>query len=172
VRFEWGISGAQAVRGACYVVVDVLSFTTAVSVAVEAGTAVYPYRWRDDSATTYAQRVGAILAVGRRAATSQVPWTLSPAALRDAPAVPALVLPSPNGSTITAALAGKPVVAACLQIGPVRELARQHPTHQRHIGADLIGVHPDLPIAPDPQRVAPAASTLSLCRAGESGSLP
>jgi 2-phosphosulfolactate phosphatase len=115
VRFEWGISGARAVPGACYVVVDVLSFTTAVSVAVEAGTAVYPYQWRDDSAPEYAQRVGAVLAAGRRATTSQARWTLSPAALRDAPAAPALVLPSPNGSTITAALAGKPVVAACLR---------------------------------------------------------
>jgi 2-phosphosulfolactate phosphatase len=125
VRFDWGISGARAVPGACYVVVDVLSFTTAVSVAVEAGTAVYPYQWQD--ATAYARRVGALLAAGRRAATSQLPWTLSPAALRHAPAVPALVLPSPNGSTITTALAGKPVVAACLRNAAA--VARHLTTH-------------------------------------------
>jgi 2-phosphosulfolactate phosphatase len=115
VRFEWGLSGARAIHGACYVIVDVLSFTTSVCVAVEAGTALYPYQWHDASAAAYAERVGAVLAAGQRSATEQVPWSLSPAALRRAPAVPALVLPSPNGSAIAAALAGRPVVAACLR---------------------------------------------------------
>jgi 2-phosphosulfolactate phosphatase len=115
VRFEWGISGARTLSGACYVVVDVLSFTTSVCVAVDRGTAVYPFQWRDVTAAAYAQQVGAVLATGRRAATSQVPWSLSPAALRHAPAVPALVLPSPNGSAIAAALTGRRVVAACLR---------------------------------------------------------
>jgi 2-phosphosulfolactate phosphatase len=115
VRFEWGISGARAIHGACYVIVDVFSFTTSVCVAVEAGTAVYPYQWHDASAAAHAERVGAVLAAGRRSATEQVPWSLSPAALRRAPTVPALVLPSPNGSAIAAALAGKPVIAACLR---------------------------------------------------------
>jgi hypothetical protein len=41
VRFEWGPTGARqmAPDAACLVVVDVLSFTTSVTVAVEAGTA-------------------------------------------------------------------------------------------------------------------------------------
>ena len=56
VRVEWGPTGAArlAPHVACLVVVDVLSFTTAVSVASDAGTTVYPYAWRDETAAAYA----------------------------------------------------------------------------------------------------------------------
>ncbi|MEV6249711.1 2-phosphosulfolactate phosphatase [Streptomyces sp. NPDC051742] len=119
VSFGWGPVEAEvlAARAACVVVVDVLSFTTAVGVAVEAGAAVHPYRWRDATALAYAESVGAVLAVGRREATPEHPWTLSPAALRTAPMPERLVLPSPNGSTIAAGAAsyGATVVAASLR---------------------------------------------------------
>ncbi|WP_174371890.1 2-phosphosulfolactate phosphatase [Nocardia exalbida] len=117
VRLEWGSAGAMALGpgSACVVVVDVLSFTTSVSVAVEAGTQVLPYPWRDDAAAEFAARQGAALAVGRRAVSEQQPWSLSPAALRRAPVAGRLVLPSPNGSAIAAAVRGVPVVAACLR---------------------------------------------------------
>ncbi|TDC45765.1 hypothetical protein E1212_28315 [Jiangella ureilytica] len=121
VRVEWGPAGAArlAPHVACLVVVDVLSFTTAVSVAAEAGTTVYPYAWRDETAAAYADTVGARLAVGRRAADRHSPWSLSPAALRAAPPTPRLVLPSPNGSAIAAAARdSRPevaVVAGCLR---------------------------------------------------------
>ncbi|MEV5983204.1 2-phosphosulfolactate phosphatase [Streptomyces sp. NPDC052114] len=117
VCFEWGPVGAErlAAGAACLVVVDVLSFTTSVTVAVEAGTRVHPYRWRDESASAFAEQVGAALAVGRRAATDAAPWSLSPAALRRAPFTPRLVLPSPNGSAIAAAAADATVVAASLR---------------------------------------------------------
>ncbi|SEE54514.1 2-phosphosulfolactate phosphatase [Jiangella alba] len=119
VRVDWGLAGARrlAPHVACLVVVDVLSFTTAVSVAADAGTTVYPYAWRDESAAGYAQTVGARLAVGRRATSAEHPWSLSPAALRAAPAPPRLVLPSPNGSAIAAAARddGAVVVAGCLR---------------------------------------------------------
>lgn len=116
VSFGWGPVEARALGGAaCVVVVDVLSFTTSVGVAVEAGAVVHPYRWRDATAAAYAERVGAALAVGRREATPEHPWTLSPAALRAAPTPPRLVLPSPNGSTIAAEAGGATVVAASLR---------------------------------------------------------
>ncbi|MFB7115609.1 2-phosphosulfolactate phosphatase [Streptomyces sp. NPDC056291] len=117
VRFEWGPTGAQqlASDAACLVVVDVLSFTTSVTVAVEAGTQVFPYPWRDETASAFAQNKVAALAVGRRAATSASPWSLSPAALRQAPFTPRLVLPSPNGSAIAAAAGDSMVVAGCLR---------------------------------------------------------
>lgn len=119
VRFEWGLAGAMALgpSSSCLVVVDVLSFTTAVSVAVEAGTRVYPYAWQDRSATDFARRNRAELAVYRRAVTDATPWSLSPAGLRRAPFTERLVLPSPNGSSICAAAAvgGATVVAACLR---------------------------------------------------------
>jgi 2-phosphosulfolactate phosphatase len=117
VRFEWGAAGAERLAAgvACLVVVDVLSFTTSVSVAVEAGTRVHPYAWRDESASAFARSNAAELAVGRRAVTPDAPWSLSPAALRRAPFTPRLVLPSPNGSAIAAAAGGSAVVAGCLR---------------------------------------------------------
>ncbi|MEV7277486.1 2-phosphosulfolactate phosphatase [Streptomyces sp. NPDC093111] len=115
VSFGWGPVEARALApaAACVVVVDVLSFTTAVGVAVEAGTAVHPYRWRDARAAAYARERDAVLAVGRRETTEAHPWSLSPAGLRAAPAPARLVLPSPNGSTIAVeAAAGRATVVA------------------------------------------------------------
>ncbi|MDG4816449.1 2-phosphosulfolactate phosphatase [Micromonospora sp. WMMD956] len=117
-RFDWGLAGAAELGRVCavLVVVDVLSFTTTVEVAVARGMRVHPFPWGEQAAE-YARRVGAVAAVGRRQATPEQPWSLSPAALRTAPAVADLVLPSPNGSAISAAASatGLPVVAACLR---------------------------------------------------------
>lgn len=121
VRFDWGVAGAAELSRFCaaLVVVDVLSFTTAVEVAVARGMRVHPFPW-GAQADEYAARVGGVAAVGRRAVTPDHPWSLSPATLRGAPVVPDLVLPSPNGSTIcaTASATGLPVVAACLRNAP------------------------------------------------------
>jgi 2-phosphosulfolactate phosphatase len=123
VRFEWGLTGAMAVAegAAVAVVIDVLSFTTAVSVAVDAGIEVFPYRFRDATAASFAASRGAVLAVGRReAGASGV--SLSPLSIQQAPRdgplhrSGRLVLPSPNGSAIARQLSGSvPVVAACLR---------------------------------------------------------
>jgi len=119
VRFEWGLAGATALAASssCLVIVDVLSFTTSVTVAVEAGTQVFPYAWRDETAAGFARQQHAQLAAGHRAPSADSPWTLSPAALRRAPFTARLVLPSPNGSAICAAAASGPatVIAACLR---------------------------------------------------------
>ncbi|MGW5063911.1 2-phosphosulfolactate phosphatase [Streptomyces sp. NPDC004096] len=130
IRFEWGSAGAGRLAGQapCLVVVDVLSFTTAVSVAVARGIRVLPF-WlpegptapaeraaAEKAAAVYARQSGARLAVARRAVTLGSPWSLSPAHLRAAPFVTRLVLPSPNGAAIAAAAPpGARVVAACLR---------------------------------------------------------
>jgi 2-phosphosulfolactate phosphatase len=101
VRVDWGLDGAKAIaEGAnVAVVIDVLSFTTTVSVALDLGTAVLPYRWGQASADAFAQEQDAVLALGRSTAgPGQI--SLSPATLRATPAPARLVLPSPNGSTI------------------------------------------------------------------------
>lgn len=117
VRLEWGPTGAAHLTRpeAAVVVVDVLCFTTCVSVAVGRGTAVRPAPWRDDRATELAARLGADLAVGRDEVTPERPYSLSPAHLLAAPPSRLLVLPSPNGSTIAAAATTGTVVAACLR---------------------------------------------------------
>lgn len=120
VALDWGLSGAQAARAAgaeVAVVVDVLSFTTTVSLAMAAGAEILPYRWAAQDAERYAADQHAILARGRRAAGSgQV--SLSPAAMRaNVRAGDRIVLPSPNGATIAAELAatGATVIAGCLR---------------------------------------------------------
>lgn len=117
IRLDWGPAGAAALGPgiAALVVVDVLSFSTAVCVAADRGTAVYPFHWRDERAAAFAAEHDAVLATGRGATTVDHPWTLSPAALRAAPVVPRLVLPSPNGSAISAAAAAPLIVAGCLR---------------------------------------------------------
>ncbi|WP_205855914.1 hypothetical protein [Phytoactinopolyspora endophytica] len=61
---EWGRAGGEETAlGATFaVVVDVLSFTTTLSVAMDQGATVYPYRWKDDSAADYAHAHDAKLA--------------------------------------------------------------------------------------------------------------
>jgi 2-phosphosulfolactate phosphatase len=122
VRFEWGPTGAAAIaEGAdVAVVVDVLSFTTTLCIAVERGITVLPYRWKDDRAAAYAADRGATLAVGRLEALSLpagVGVSLSPARMAQVSGVDRLVLPSPNGSAISFGLAdrGCRVVGACLR---------------------------------------------------------
>jgi 2-phosphosulfolactate phosphatase len=119
LRHDWAAPGADAVAAGCdvAVVVDVLSFTTTLSVAADAGIAVLPYRWGDDTAGGFARERGATLAVSRSAATAgQI--SLSPSSVRTAARRPSrLVLPSPNGSTIAHRLAssGATVVGVCLR---------------------------------------------------------
>ncbi len=110
VRFEWGPDAAAITSGAdLAVVVDVLSFTTCVSVALDRGAEVLPYAWRDTSAEDFAAHHGAQLAGPRDGGG----LSLSPASLRAADSLDRVVLPSPNGSALCHELAGHvPLVAA------------------------------------------------------------
>ena len=122
VRMEWGPTGAAAIAADVTVVIDVLSFTTTVSIAVERGITVLPYVWKDDRARDYAAARDAVLAVGRLEARSLANGdvrgvSLSPAEMITVSGVERIVLPSPNGSTISFALAetGATVVTASLR---------------------------------------------------------
>jgi 2-phosphosulfolactate phosphatase len=116
VHFDWGPTAAKALGegDGCLVIIDILSFTTAVSVAVSRGMEVLPYRFGDRGLTAFAAARGARFAVKRHEVTSERPWSLSPVALSGAPVTRRLVLPSPNGSAIASEAAG-PAVAACLR---------------------------------------------------------
>jgi 2-phosphosulfolactate phosphatase len=117
LRCEWGRRGLNAVGVAVdgIVIVDVLSFSTAVDIASSRGAAVYPYRWKDDSAKQFAMAKHALLA-GSRGGTDR--FSLSPSSLLDIPAGSALVLPSPNGSSLSLSTNGVPTFAACLRNAP------------------------------------------------------
>jgi 2-phosphosulfolactate phosphatase len=115
VRFEWGGSGLEAVgpRSDAIVIVDVLSFSTCVDVALARGASILPYRWRDDTAARYAREQNAVLAQERSAAGG---YSLSPASLTGIPPGTRLVLPSPNGATLSVRSAGyATTLTACLR---------------------------------------------------------
>lgn len=102
VRLEWGLPAVEhlAPDVDCVVVVDVMSFSTCVSVAIDNGALIYPYPWKDDSAIQYAEQIGAHAASFERSANG-VSYSLSPHSLKMIPTGAKLVLPSPNGSTIS-----------------------------------------------------------------------
>jgi 2-phosphosulfolactate phosphatase len=114
VRCEWGEHGVAVLApiSAAIIIVDVLSFSTSVDVAVERGATVYPFRWRDDRAADFAASVNAELADPQR---KQGRYSLSPASLMRIEPGTRIVLPSPNGATLTLAARPTPVLAGCLR---------------------------------------------------------
>lgn len=116
VLAEWGMAGLEALRDrvAVLVIVDVLSFSTAVDVAVSRGAGVHPFRYGDKAAAqAAADRVGVVLARSRRASGGQ--FSLSPASLLTLSAGTKLMLPSPNGSRLSLACCDRLVLAGYLR---------------------------------------------------------
>ncbi|GCD19977.1 2-phosphosulfolactate phosphatase [Cellulomonas algicola] len=118
VRLVWGPSGARSLGTDVdvAVVVDVLSFTTTVSVAADRGVTVLPCAAYDVHAATLAVQHDAVLAV-RRSEARPGDVSLSPGSVRAAASLRRLVLPSPNGSTLSRLLGAgeRAVVAASLR---------------------------------------------------------
>jgi 2-phosphosulfolactate phosphatase len=114
VHLEWGTAGLRegGRLADVIVVVDVLSFSTAVVAAVDAGVSVYPLREADEYAARIADKLGAHLAGRRGGALSQ-----SPASLAGLPRGDKVVLPSPSGGSLAldAAATGATVVAGSLR---------------------------------------------------------
>lgn len=114
MHVEWGEVGLRECSRLVdtAVIVDVLSFSTTVSVAVDRGAVVYPMRVGNDYAPRVAERVGAHLA-GRRGDR----FSLSPATAARLEPGESLVLPSPNGGglALAAARQGLTVLAGCLR---------------------------------------------------------
>jgi 2-phosphosulfolactate phosphatase len=119
VCLEWGERGAQVLAPTVdvLIIVDVLSFTTAVDVATARGATVFPYRSRDAAAATFADHIKAVLAVDRLRVSADHPFSLSPTTLVNVSPGTRLVLPSLNGAEISllAAGLGPIVVAGCLR---------------------------------------------------------
>ncbi|MEO0338544.1 MAG: 2-phosphosulfolactate phosphatase [Bacteroidota bacterium] len=101
VKFEWGLDGLLSLLPVSdvIVIVDVLSFSTCVDIATNRGAIIYPYQWKDQTAQVFADQKGALLANTNRKNT--IGYSLSPHSLLDIKADERLVLPSPNGSTLS-----------------------------------------------------------------------
>lgn len=115
IRCEWGQQGVATLApiSDVIVIVDVLSFSSAVDIAVGNGAIVYPYKWRDDTAAAYTQSVGAVLAGSTR--TPLTGYSLALTSLLGIPGGTRLVLPSPNGSTLTTLTGEVTTFAGCLR---------------------------------------------------------
>jgi 2-phosphosulfolactate phosphatase len=116
VLAEWGLAGLEALRErvAVLIIVDVLSFSTAVDIAVSRGAVVFPFPLGDRAAAqAAADCIGATLAQPRQAAGGQ--FSLSPGSLQSASAGTKLMLPSPNGSRLSLAGGPTPVMTGCLR---------------------------------------------------------
>jgi 2-phosphosulfolactate phosphatase len=114
VRFEWGLDGAKRLSpfADVTIVVDVLSFSTCVDVGVSRGALVLPYFFKDERARDYANSNNARLASSNRSKTE---LCLSPSSLSKLSQGDRVVLPSPNGSTISFAIEGSKVLCGSLR---------------------------------------------------------
>jgi len=115
VTCDWGANAlAQVPRDSVVVVVDVFSFSSAVTIACGRGAQIYPCAWSGERAEDLAHAEGARLA----SKTRETVYSLSPSALRGIPAGTRMVLPSRNGSSIAFAAreAGfAAIIAGCLR---------------------------------------------------------
>lgn len=115
IRCEWGVQGVKKLSSLSDVViiVDVMSFSTCVDIAVNNGASVLPYRWKDDTAVEYAKLKNAELASSKRQLSGK--FSLSPSSLVSIAANTKLVLPSPNGSTLSLSSMSKHTLTGCLR---------------------------------------------------------
>jgi len=113
VRCEWGEKGILqlAPSSDVVVIIDVLSFSTCIDIANSRGAIVFPYQWKDESTKAFAQSVNAEVAEKR----GDNRYSLSPTSLLAIDSGTRLVLPSPNGSSLSLATAGTPTLTGCLR---------------------------------------------------------
>ncbi|TQV81676.1 2-phosphosulfolactate phosphatase [Denitrobaculum tricleocarpae] len=115
LSFAWGQNGLRALLpiSDAVVIVDVLSFSTAVDVAVGRGALVFPYAYGREGAAAQAERHSATLAQPRSASGGQL--SLSPGSLSNVAPGERIVLPSPNGSALSELTGDCPTFAGCLR---------------------------------------------------------
>jgi 2-phosphosulfolactate phosphatase len=161
IRCEWGFPGVRLVGGLAdvLIIVDALSFSTSVDVAVSRGAIIFPYRWKEESAREYASELGAELAGTRELGGG---FSLSPASMRNAAAGMRIVLPSPNGSALTmeAESFGRVVLAGCFR--NCRAAAKYAESRGRAIAVITAGERwPDETLRPAVEDLAAAGAIIA-----------
>jgi 2-phosphosulfolactate phosphatase len=113
IKCEWSRNGVQQLAAVSdvIIIVDVLSFSSTVSLSVSRGAIIYPYPERDNLLVDFAFRKSAQVAGHRR----QGGYSLSPSSMLNIPRGTSLILPSPNGGRLSMLVQGKPVFAGCLR---------------------------------------------------------
>ncbi len=115
IRLEWGIKGVELLApvSEVIIIIDVLSFSTCIDVALSRDAVVYPYEFYNDAAIAFAAEKKAMLASKRSDPAGE--FSLSPASLQHLSQGSRLVLPSPNGSTLSLATGTTVTFSACLR---------------------------------------------------------
>lgn len=135
VHLEWGREGLQQAleRADVIAIVDVLSFSTTVCAAIEAGASVLPLRWEDDEeAVAASEGVVARESVGGRRA-------LSPLGFDESSAGKCYAIRSPNGATLSARAQAAPVCfAGCLRNASATSQALQSASQEHEAGISVI----------------------------------
>jgi len=113
IRCEWGEQGIVhlAPISDVVIIVDVLSFSTCVSVAAVRGAAILPFDGSQPGAGEFARGRGAELAGSRGRAR----YSLSPASFSDVHSGTQVVLPGLNGSRLSLLTGQVPTLAGCIR---------------------------------------------------------
>lgn len=114
INCEWGIEGINkySTVSDVTIIIDILSFSTCVDIALSNNAAVFPYRYKDDSVFEYAKANNAVPASLNR---SKENISLSTVSLKNIKNGTRIVLPSPNGSELSMSSGSKTTLCACLR---------------------------------------------------------
>ena len=115
IRLEWGQKGVEqlSVISDVVIIIDILSFSTCVDIVTNNFASVIPYKWKDETAVDFAKSKNAILADHRRQNSKS--YSLSPTSLLNVKREEKIVLPSPNGSTLSLATRDTLTLCGCLR---------------------------------------------------------
>ncbi len=101
-HFDWGVFGVQQAvrRGDIIIVVDVLSFSTSVAIAVKNSAFIFPAK-SDEDAMNLKDQFRTEISVKRNEVPSKGKFSLSPATYYEIEPETKITLLSPNGATCT-----------------------------------------------------------------------
>jgi len=173
VRLCWGPAGLSALGGEvdAIALVDILRFTTALTVAVEAGAQVFPQPWPVDSSRPDPHPSGTEVADG----SGSRGLSLSPASLAGLRAGERIVLPSANGSHCSALAAGLAAVVVGASLRNAGAVARWLLRRTEGSPAHPIAVVPcgerwsDGSLRPAVEDLIGAGALIAALRSGEEG---
>ena len=114
IRFEWGLDGVETLieSSDVIIIIDSLSFSTSIEIAVSQGAMVFPYNGDLKKINTYASKVHATPVNQKRSLDH---LSLPPASLKNLPSGTRLILPSLNGSILSAMTNKLPTLTACFR---------------------------------------------------------
>ena len=115
IRLEWGQKGVEELSpiSDVVIIIDILSFSTCVDIVTGNLASVIPYKWKDETAIEFAKNKNAILADSKRQGSTS--YSLSPSSLLTAKKGEQIVLPSPNGSTLSLTTGKTTTLCGCLR---------------------------------------------------------